>query len=122
MDNPQRTDLPTRSPFLQRTQPSPSPTISHTRNPSTSSTTSSHSNDMDMLDRTHALKCTLTDLLNCEAVKSDAEWRSWCQARLMDAELELKRQRRRRVSSGGGCGTVDVGQEEGRREGRRESW
>ncbi|KJX96247.1 hypothetical protein TI39_contig687g00001 [Zymoseptoria brevis] len=117
MDNPQRSDLLTRYTILQ-TQHSPS----HTRNPSTSSTSSSHSNDADLMDLTHALKSTLTDLLNCEAVKADAEWRSWCQARLMDAELELKRQRRRRVSSGGACGTASGEREEEEVDGRRESW
>jgi hypothetical protein len=47
----------------------------------------------------HEIKSTLTDLLNCDAVRKDAKMRMWVQARLMDAELELKRQRKRRVSA-----------------------
>jgi hypothetical protein len=47
----------------------------------------------------HQIKCLLTDLLNCESVKSDKLYRAWVQARLMDAEHELKRQRRRRSSA-----------------------
>ncbi|EMC95670.1 hypothetical protein BAUCODRAFT_498685 [Baudoinia panamericana UAMH 10762] len=47
----------------------------------------------------HDIKSTLTDLLNCEAVRNDSRMRMWVQTRLMDAELELKRQRRRRVST-----------------------
>jgi hypothetical protein len=47
----------------------------------------------------HQIKALLTDLLNCESVKSDKMYRTWVQARLMDAEHELKRQRRRRSSA-----------------------
>ncbi|ESZ96836.1 hypothetical protein SBOR_2757 [Sclerotinia borealis F-4128] len=36
------------------------------------------------------IKTTLTDLLNCESVKSDARYRLWVQKRLMDTERELK--------------------------------
>jgi len=46
----------------------------------------------------HQIKALLTDLLNCSSVKSDKMYRAWVQARLMDAEHELKRQRRRRSS------------------------
>jgi hypothetical protein len=42
---------------------------------------------------------TLTDLLNCETVRQDSKMRLWVQARLIEAEFELKRQRRRRVST-----------------------
>jgi len=44
------------------------------------------------------IKSTLTELLNCESVKHDKAYRQWVQGRLMDAEHELKRQRRRRSS------------------------
>lgn len=49
----------------------------------------------------HEIKTTLTDLLNCEAVRNDGKMRLWIQSRLMDAERELKRQRRtrQRISS-----------------------
>jgi hypothetical protein len=73
------------------------------------------STDHALYEVNHAIKSTLTDLLNCEAVKCDDKWRMWCQARLMDAELELKRQRRRRVSAEA-IGALLV------EEGRRESW
>jgi len=44
------------------------------------------------------IKTTLTELLNCDSVKRDRMFRAWVQARLMDAEHELKRQRKRRSS------------------------
>ena len=51
------------------------------------------------------IKSTLTELLNCESVRSDRRYRMWVQTRLMDAERELKRDRtrscERRVSLGG---------------------
>jgi len=47
------------------------------------------------------LKTTLTELLNSDTAKHDASFRMWVQSRLMDAEMELKRQRRRMSSVGG---------------------
>jgi len=44
------------------------------------------------------IKSTLTDLLNCDAIRKDSKMRLWVATRLMDAELELKRQRKRRRS------------------------
>ena len=35
------------------------------------------------------IKCTLTDLLNCEGVWGDRRYRMWVETRLMDAEKEL---------------------------------
>jgi hypothetical protein len=35
------------------------------------------------------IKCTLTDLLNCEGVRGDERYRMWVQTRLMDAEKQL---------------------------------
>lgn len=52
-----------------------------------------------LFDVNHDIKSTLTELLNCEAVRNDKRMRLWVQTRLMDAELELKRQRKRRVST-----------------------
>jgi len=46
----------------------------------------------------HQLKATLTELLNNDSVKHDSNLRMWVQGRLMDAEMELKRQRRRMSS------------------------
>jgi len=44
------------------------------------------------------IKATLTELLNTDSVKQDDKFRVWVQGRLMDAELEMRRQRRRRSS------------------------
>jgi hypothetical protein len=64
-----------------------------------------------LLELTHAMKATLTELLNCQSVRhapesadeGDLEFRSWVQTRLMEKELELKAfrktQGRRRTSS-----------------------
>jgi hypothetical protein len=41
------------------------------------------------------IKSTLTDLLNCQSVRGDQKYRMWVQARLMDAEKELKGDRSR---------------------------
>jgi len=41
------------------------------------------------------IKSTLTELLNCESVRSDRQYRMWVQTRLMDAEKELKGSRSR---------------------------
>jgi hypothetical protein len=51
-----------------------------------------------LLDLNQQIKATLTSLLNCETVKHDQEFRGWVQERLMEAEHELKRARRRRSS------------------------
>lgn len=44
------------------------------------------------------IKATLTELLNTESVRSDSQYRQWIQERLMDAEQQIRRQRRRRSS------------------------
>ncbi|KAJ4347008.1 uncharacterized protein N0V89_010942 [Didymosphaeria variabile] len=44
------------------------------------------------------IKATLTELLNTESVRSDEKYRQWIQERLMDAEQQIRRQRRRRSS------------------------
>ncbi|XTI91968.1 hypothetical protein V2W45_1420462 [Cenococcum geophilum] len=44
------------------------------------------------------IKTTLTELLNTDSVKNDEKFRTWIQGRLMDAEMEMRRQRRRRSS------------------------
>ncbi|KAK8206505.1 hypothetical protein M8818_004338 [Zalaria obscura] len=55
--------------------------------------------DEDKLrDINTAIKTTLTDLLNLEPVRHDMRMRQWVQTRLMDAEQELKHQKRRRIS------------------------
>ncbi|KAH0335787.1 hypothetical protein KCU81_g8876, partial [Aureobasidium melanogenum] len=52
-----------------------------------------------LADISSRIKTTLTDLLNCDAVKNDPRMRSWVATRLMDVEHELKEQKRRRHSS-----------------------
>jgi hypothetical protein len=57
-------------------------------------------------DVNEQIKCTLTDLLNCESVRKDNRYRMWVQTRLMDTERELKGGRvkscsRRRESDAG---------------------
>jgi len=42
------------------------------------------------------IKATLTELINCEDVKHDKKFRAWIQTKLMEAEHELKRQRKRK--------------------------
>ena len=42
------------------------------------------------------IKATLTELLNTESCRADGKYRQWIQARLMDAEHEIRQQRRRR--------------------------
>lgn len=42
------------------------------------------------------IKRALTELLNCEAVRSDKVFRSFCMTRLMETEQELRSGRRRR--------------------------
>ncbi|GAB7351601.1 hypothetical protein MBLNU459_g2221t1 [Dothideomycetes sp. NU459] len=44
------------------------------------------------------IKATLTDLYNCETVRQDARMRAWVATRLMDAEHDIKEQKRRRHS------------------------
>ena len=59
----------------------------------------SPSEDQSLYNVNQDIKTTLTDLLNCDAVRQDGKMRLWIQTRLMDAEMELKRQRRRRSSA-----------------------
>ncbi|KAF2237353.1 hypothetical protein EV356DRAFT_530080 [Viridothelium virens] len=49
------------------------------------------------------IKFTLTDLLNYDSTRNDSKFRAWVQSRLMDAEMELRRHRKRRVSIDRGC-------------------
>ncbi|KAH8662785.1 hypothetical protein BGZ61DRAFT_368337 [Ilyonectria robusta] len=46
-----------------------------------------------------SIKRELTELLNCETVRSNAAFRMWVQARLMETEKELRSGRRRRNSA-----------------------
>ncbi|KAK3352146.1 hypothetical protein B0H65DRAFT_421814 [Neurospora tetraspora] len=57
-----------------------------------------------LCDVNEGIKRTLTELLNCEATRGEGnrQFRSWVQGRLMEAERELRRGRRRR-SAGSAC-------------------
>ncbi|KAF1810854.1 hypothetical protein P152DRAFT_373930, partial [Eremomyces bilateralis CBS 781.70] len=57
-----------------------------------------HADEAKLFDINHQIKATLTELLNAPSVRHDERMRAWVQERLMDAEQELKRQRRRRSS------------------------
>lgn len=82
----------------QSTLSHPIPTMpgtAHRRNMS-----ESHTEDSDKLcDINKQIKATLTDLLNTESVRSDEKYRVWVQARLLDAEHQIRLQRRRRSSA-----------------------
>lgn len=51
-----------------------------------------------LFDVNESIKRALTELLNCDAVRSDHTTRMWAQARLMETEKELRSGRRRRSS------------------------
>ncbi|OAQ61453.1 hypothetical protein VFPPC_14572 [Pochonia chlamydosporia 170] len=51
-----------------------------------------------LFDVNESIKRALTELLNCDAVRSDSAMRMWAQARLMETEKELRSGRRRRSS------------------------
>jgi len=54
--------------------------------------------DAKLCEINHQIKATLTELLNTDSVKHDDKFRLWVQGRLMDAEQELRKHRRRRSS------------------------
>ncbi|KAH7025719.1 uncharacterized protein B0I36DRAFT_148415 [Microdochium trichocladiopsis] len=52
--------------------------------------------EQKLFDVNEGIKRALTELLNCERVRSDQAMRSWVQSRLMETEKELRSGRRRR--------------------------
>lgn len=58
-------------------------------------------------DVNEGIKRTLTELLNCDAVRKDRATRTWVQNRLLETEKELRCGRRRRSSGGGSGGGLD---------------
>lgn len=60
-----------------------------------------HPDEERLADVNHQIKATLTELLNHESVRGDDEFRHWVQERLMEAEFEVRRHKRRnrRLSS-----------------------
>lgn len=79
----------TRSPVADAASPRRRPSDT----PSERSTTSDK-----LYECTREIRCTLTELLNCDSVKHDERFRTWVQEKLMDAEHDIKGQRRRRSS------------------------
>ncbi|ODA78910.1 hypothetical protein RJ55_04500 [Drechmeria coniospora] len=53
-------------------------------------------------DVNESIKRALTELLNCDAVRSNNSMRMWAQARLMETEKELRTGRRRKGAAPGG--------------------
>jgi hypothetical protein len=53
-----------------------------------------------LCDVNEGMKRALTELLNCETVRTDRAFRNWVQCRLMDTERELRSGRRRRSAPG----------------------
>jgi hypothetical protein len=51
--------------------------------------------EVKLHDVNEQIKCTLTELLNCESVRNDGRYRMWVQQRLMNTEKELKGERMR---------------------------
>ena len=51
-----------------------------------------------LFDVNESIKRALTEMLNCNVVRSDNSMRMWAQTRLMEAEKELRSGRRRRGS------------------------
>lgn len=47
----------------------------------------------------HQIVATLTELMNTESVRSDEKHRAWIQERLMEAEHQIRRERRRHSST-----------------------
>lgn len=59
----------------------------------TSSPSELEGEELKLINVNQEIKATLTDLLNCESVRNDKQFRMWIQTRLMDAERELKNSR-----------------------------
>ncbi|KAK8236733.1 hypothetical protein HDK77DRAFT_484096 [Phyllosticta capitalensis] len=88
---------------------SPVPDLPHHNHHATSKTGAPHSPsqgrngaplpaDSALYDVNKQVKAVLTELLNTDNVRRDERFRAFVQGRLMDTELEMRRQRRRRSS------------------------
>lgn len=86
---------PSASPVRRRRLSSSSPLAPVPSLPSGGSAETQADED-NLHDLLQQMKTELTELLNCESVKHDKSLRPWVQAKLMDAELELRHYRRRR--------------------------
>ncbi|KAF1832437.1 hypothetical protein BDW02DRAFT_571078 [Decorospora gaudefroyi] len=50
----------------------------------------------------HQIVATLTELMNTDCIRNDDKQRAWIQERLMEAEHQMRRERRRHSSNAGG--------------------
>lgn len=85
------------SPYPTTTGPLPTAGTSVAPRTSVDDTHTEESHKLAELN--HQIVATLTELLNTESVRSDDKSRAWIQERLMEAEHENRRQRRRRSSN-----------------------
>jgi len=85
------------TPYPSATEPLP---VSRTTMASRNSIDDMHTEETHKLaELNQQIIATLTELLNTESVRSDDESRAWIQERLMEAEHQIRRQRRRRSSN-----------------------
>ncbi|RAR14556.1 hypothetical protein DDE83_002130 [Stemphylium lycopersici] len=89
---------------------SPYPAASHPV-PISSGTSATPRNSVDDMhtEESHKLAiinqqivATLTELMNTECIRNDEKQRAWVQQRLMEAEHQIRRERRRHSSQAGG--------------------
>lgn len=93
---------PTWSPRYSAPYPSatdPVPASSTTNMAARTSIDDMHTEESQRLNEiNHQIVATLTELLNTDSVRSDEKHRAWIQERLMDAEHQIRRERRRHSS------------------------
>lgn len=78
----------------------PIPTEPHMGNRRSSDDPHGHVEDSHKLcEVNQQIKAMLTELLNTESVRSDEKYRAWVQERLLDAEHQIRLQRRRQSSA-----------------------
>lgn len=77
----------------------PTPPLPGSQQSHVSRTRADSADETALFEVNQQIKATLTELLNCQDVKSDQDFRSWVQERLMEAEQEIRRQRRRKSSA-----------------------
>jgi hypothetical protein len=94
---------PTWSPKYASPYPTatdPLPTGSRSNMAARTSIDDMHTEESQKLNEiNHQIVATLTELLNTESVRSDDKHRAWIQERLMDAEHQIRRERRRHSSN-----------------------
>jgi hypothetical protein len=84
------------SPYPSATEPLPTRTVISSR----SSIDDMHTDESHKLaEINQQIIATLTELLNTESVRSDDKSRAWIQEKLMEAEHQIRRERRRHSSN-----------------------